>query len=329
MGYRPSAHAIEEEQPMTAKPEQDELIWAYLLHLGYNMWCDREIPGTTREYWTAKPYLRCEIGFWHELIDRMATAGINMVVIDLGEGVRYESHPELAVRGSWTRDQLRDELDRIRDKGIEPIPKLNFSAGHDVWLGEYSRCLSTTTYYTVCSDLIAEVLELFDGPRFFHLGMDEETAQHQREYAYVVIRQHELWWHDFNLYVEAVEKAGARPWIWSDYMWRHPDLFFENMPKSVLQSNWYYGETFKEDETHVAAYLKLEKHGYDQIPTGSNWSNPDNFQKTVAYCSTRIPRPRLKGFLQTPWKPTLEACRDRHIAAIEQVARARAGWAKS
>jgi len=314
---------------MTAKPEQDELIWAYLLHLGYNMWCDREIPGTKREYWTARPYLRCELGFWRELIDRMAAVGINMVVIDLGEGVHYESHPELAVRGSWTPDQLRDELGRIRDKGIEPIPKLNFSAGHDAWLGEYSRCLSTKTYYTVCSDLIAEVIELFDGPRFFHLGMDEETAQHQREYAYVVIRQHELWWHDFNLCVQEVEKGGARPWIWSDYMWRHPELFFENMPKSVLQSNWYYGDTFKDDDTHVAAYLELEKHGYDQIPTGSNWSNPDNFQKTVAYCSARIPRSRLKGFLQTPWKPTLEACRDRHIAAIEQVAKARVAYARA
>ena len=319
-------HAKEEGQPTTAEPKQDGLLWVYLVHLGYNMWCDREVPGTKKEYWTAQPYLQCEIGFWHELIARMAAAGINMVVIDLGEGVRYESHPELAVRGSWTPGQLQDELARVRDKGIEPIPKLNFSAGHDAWLGEHSRCLSTATYYTVCSDLIAEVIDLFDGPRFFHLGMDEETAEHQREYAYVVIRQHELWWHDFNLYVEEVQKGSARPWIWSDYLWRHPELFFQNMPKSVLQSNWYYGDTFKDDEKYVAAYLELEKHGYDQIPTGSNWSHPDNFEKTVAYCSARIPQPRLKGFLQTSWKPTLERCRDRHIAAIEQVAKARAAW---
>ena len=38
-------------------------------------------------------------------------------------------------------------------------------------------------------DLIAEVSELFDGPRFFHIGMDEETFQHQRMYHYVVVRQ--------------------------------------------------------------------------------------------------------------------------------------------
>jgi len=32
---------------------------------------------------------------------------------------------------------------------------------------------------------------------------------------------------------------------------------------------------------------------------------------------------RLLGFLQTPWKPTLEACRAHHEAAITQVAAAR------
>jgi len=36
----------------------------------------------------------------------------------------------------------------------------------------------------VCRELIAEVVELFDSPRFFHLGYDEETAEHQAQYAY-------------------------------------------------------------------------------------------------------------------------------------------------
>ena len=66
----------------------------------------------------------------------------------------------------------------LRALGIEPLPKLNFSTCHDAWLGPYSRMVSTPAYYDVCRDLIDEVAELFGGPRFFHLGMDEETAQH-------------------------------------------------------------------------------------------------------------------------------------------------------
>ena len=117
-----------------------------------------------------------------------------MVIIDLGDAIQYESHPEIAVKGAWTTDKLRTELAKMRKSGIEPIPKLNFATTHDIWMGEYSRMVSTTKYYSVCRDLISEVIDLFDRPRFFQLGMDEETAEHQRRQDYAVIRQNDLWW---------------------------------------------------------------------------------------------------------------------------------------
>ena len=322
--FAPRAATEEKEEAMADESTQDTMIWANLLHLSYNMWGDREsLPGETRSpYWPAKPYLRFDDALWNDVLKKMAEVGMNMVVIDLGDGVQYESHPEIVVKNAWSRERLREELAKARELGLEPIPKMNFSACHDEWLGPYARCLSTETYYSVCRDLIAEVVELFDTPRFFHLGMDEETSQHQRFHQYVVIRQYDLWWHDFNLLVEAVEKAGARAWIWSDYVWHHADAFFEKMPKSVLQSNWYYGLEFSEDVDYVKAYHQLEDHGYDQIPTGSNWSNAESFERTVEYCGQVIKAPRLRGFLQTPWKPTLEECRDHHIQAVEQVGRA-------
>lgn len=300
-----------------------ELIWAELVHLGYNMWSDREAPEWGLPYVSARPHLRFDESLWNDILDKLTDAGGNMIVIDLGEGVRYDSHPELAVEGSWTPAKLREELTKARAKGLEPIPKMNFSACHDAWLGVYSRQLSTAAYYAVCRDLIAEAIALFDHPRFFHLGMDEEDAGNQRHYEYAVIRQYDLWWHDFNFLVEQVEKGGARAWIWPDYCWQHPDLFFARMPKSVLQSNWYYGDSFKDTETAVKTYRRLEEQGYDQVPTGSNWSNTVNFGKTVERCAQQISKSHLKGFLQTVWKPTLEECRDRHMAAIDQIAAAR------
>ncbi|RJS86034.1 Tat pathway signal protein [Candidatus Bathyarchaeota archaeon] len=286
------------------------------------MWLDREVPGR-REYLTAKPYLRFDESLWNTLLKKMVDAGINMVVIDLGDGVRYESHPEIAVKNAWSIEKLRYELGKMRDLGLEPIPKLNFSTCHDIWLGPYSRCVSTDTYYEVCGDLIDEVIEVFEKPRFFHLGMDEETAQHQRNYEYVVIRQFDLWWHDLLFLVRRVEKKGVRPWIWSDYVWRHPEEFYKRMPKSVLQSNWYYGSEFNLEIEYVKAYLDLDAHGYDQIPTGSNWSVPENFERTVDFCIKRLSKNRLLGFLQTVWKPTLEDFRDDHLEAIELVQKAR------
>jgi hypothetical protein len=153
--------------------------------------------------------------------------------------------------------------------------------------------------------------------------MDEETFQHQRYYAYALVRQYDLWWHDLRFYVDQVTRGGARAWVWSDYVWHHPELFYANMPTSVLQSSWYYGAEFGPDVARSCAYNDLEAHGYDQVPTGSTWTVDDNMERTVAYCRGVIAPQRLKGFLQTVWRPTLEAYRDRHVGAIAAMERAR------
>ena len=303
----------------------NSLIWGNLLHLSYNMWADWEwSPDGKHPYNAAKPYLRFDDSLWDDLLEKMAEGGLNMVVLDLGDGVRYESHPEIAVENAWDVGFLRAEIAHMRSIGLEPIPKLNFSTCHDQWLGQYSRMVSTPEYYAVCRDLIAEVIELFDTPRFFHLGMDEEEQKHQRNFEYVVLRQYDLWWRDFFFFVSTVESKGVRPWIWSDYVWEHPELFYARMPQSVLQSNWYYGASFDESLGPVKAYRELDAAGYDQIPTLSNWTNAINIGDTVTFSQQRLAPERLKGFLLAPWRPTLEECRPVHMAAIEQLAKAKA-----
>ena len=307
------------------------MIWANLIHLSTNMWSDVEAPE-----WPARndcvgrsPTLRFDTKLWNTLLRRMAEAGMNMVVLDLGDGVRYESRPEIAVRRAWTPERLRRELAKMRKLGLEPIPKLNFSTAHDTWLGPYARQVSSDAYYAVCRDLIREVTDLFDKPRFFHLGMDEETASHQRLYEYVVLRQGDLWWRDLYFLLGEVESGGSRPWVWSDYIWHYPEEFFKKMPATVLQSNWYYGGTFAlrgKRANYVRAYLQLEEHGYDQVPAGSNYGNDVNFRRTVAFAKKRIAPERLKGFLQTTWLSVLERNLQHHEDAIAQVGAEIARW---
>lgn len=303
------------------------MIWGYLLHLGYNMWSDRECDaefGCTHV--SAKPYLRFDDSLYDALLTEMANAGINLVVLDIGEGVRYESHPEIAVEGAWTTGRLREELAKMRSLGLEPIPKLNFSAAHDAWLGEYARMVSTPAYYRVCADLISETCALFETPRFFHLGMDEETSEHQKWYAFSYVRQHDLWWHDLNFYLAQVKKAGVRPWVWSDYIWNHNAEYLAKMPTSVLQSNWYYGNDFTPENVESRAYLDLATQGYDQIPTACTnprWADDANFASTVSFCREHIAPQHLVGFLQSVWRPTLEEFREAHLNAIRRVAEIR------
>ena len=90
-----------------------ELYWGNLVHLGYNMWYDEDaavpeaVKARTPSYNFASRKLRFDRPTWDAMIDRSVEQGVNMVVIDLGEGVQYESHPELAVEGSWTVEELR------------------------------------------------------------------------------------------------------------------------------------------------------------------------------------------------------------------------------
>ena len=330
--------------PDFLKPQQvssEKMIWANLIHLSYNMWEDN-IPLKYRDEnyncttcqeareWAhgLRPNLTFDDQVWDALLKEMAAVGMNMVVIDLGDGIQYESHPEIAVKNAWKPEKLRSELVKMRKLGIEPIPKLNFATTHDIWLKDYSRMVSTDIYYNVCKDLIEEVSLLFGKPRFFHLGMDEELASYQTRQDYAVVRQNDLWWGDLYFYIGEVEKNGIRPWIWSDYAWHKPDVFFRKMPKSVLQSNWYYGSGFDlnklkdPNKTYVKLYNDLEKYGYDQVPTGSNHSVPENFELTVDYCKKAIDPSKLYGFMTAPWRPTLAPCLERHKEAIGQVAKA-------
>ena len=92
------------------------------------------------------------------------------------------------------------------------------------------------------------------------------------------------------------------------------------MPKSVLQSNWYYGESFDPDtQKAVQTYLDFDKAGFEQIPTGSNWSNDVNFKNTVGFCKERLSPTLLKGFLMTPWFFTLPEWQHKNLQAIGQV----------
>ena len=329
--------------------QNKDMIWANLLHISYNMWTDHpyvvwdNLPADTyaaedfevktcmdARRWARgyRPFLTFDNDTWDAILQSMVDAGLNMVIMDLGDAIKYESHPEIAVENAWSVKRLKSELAKMRRMGLEPIPKLNFATTHQAWLGEYSRMVSTQQYYMVCRNLINEIIDIFDKPRFFHLGMDEENAPLQKQHNFVIVRQNDLWWHDFYILTEEVEKNNVRPWIWSDYAWDFPDEFFKKMPKTVLQSNWYYGDSFDLEKIsdvsrkRINLYSDLEKHGYDQVPTGSNHGNTVNFGGTVDYCKEIIAPSKLYGFMTAPWRPTLAPCLETHKEAISQVGEA-------
>ena len=317
--------------------KNEEFIWAALLHLGMNMWHDQKAPRVP-----VRDYLWFDDAVWYDVTQKMHDVGMNMIVIDLGEGMEFKKHPELAVKGTWSQDKMRRELDRLRGLGLEPIPKLNFSSLHDAWLGEYQWMLSTPEYYRVVEDTINEAIDVFDKPRFMHLGWDEEESGGlQQKYELRIERHGDLWWHDFLFTVKKVEERGVRPWAWHARDFKE---WISRCPKNVLLSHAYYGRTYNLDKVEkprwappgyyvqlIRRYEGLDKAGYDQMPCATTWvpdyyakynikDNDVNFPLTVQHCRSVISPERLKGFLMAPWMPTDQKNRDILLHSIDLVA---------
>ena len=325
------------------RPAKGQKLCCLYMQLGQHMWRgpmdtwdgqvrgDANAPLDEEAKWVTDHWDRLcfDEGSWRRITDYAAKKGVNSIMLDLAEGVVYPSHPELAVKGAWSADRLRDEANRLAGMGIELIPSLNFSACHDIWLGEYSRMVSTRKYYEVCAEIIADVAEILETPRFMSIGYDEENPRIQRNQNYCVCRQGDLWWHDLYWFVNEVEKRGIRAQMAADAAWNKKDEYFRKAPRSVVQTNWYYGAEFDPKKmTHpeyILTYDELEKHGFDQMPGGGNHANATNMGDTVKYCQARIAAERLVGYQASVWRYTTPKNEQRHYDVIDQLTTAMQG----
>ena len=290
---------------------QNEKIWSFFMYLSNHMWDDEFSP--PRGWYLEPKYQECNnvsVETWDEIMKFLAERQYNMVLVDVGDGIKYESRPEISAPDAWDKDFLKKKLDEMRTLGLEPIPKLNFSCMHHTWLKKYRYMVSTPEYYEACADVIREVCEAFGNPRFIHLGLDEERVGITTFREFIHVRNATLWWHDAYFFFKEAEKNGARPWVWSDYYWNNPELFAERMPKEVLQSNWCYGrmrDTQNVDlNKSVAAYEALDKLGFDQIPCGSCCSGQGgvNLFQTLTHAKLKMTDELVKGFMVAPWART-------------------------
>ena len=290
-----------------------DMIWGYLIHLCQTMWSMGD-PESCSNYGRTESetdkscqQLTVQWDKFFETMDFLPSQGINTLVFDLGNAVRFERHPELAMKGSLSKDEMKKLIDRCRALGMEPIPKLNFSAGHDPWLRKYSMAVGTEEYYSVCLDCIDETAELFGYPSLFHLGLDEENPGNQGGYGVQITRAPHIWWRDANRLFDRCEHHNIRPWVWSDIYWDFPEDFKKNMPKSVLQAPWYYAPPRDFDKNGIPAnagfrtYFELARMGYDIVPTCSTWHNETNTDYTFRLVRDMLPREHTLGVMTAPW----------------------------
>ena len=290
------------------------MMWGILLHLSKHEWQE---PGSPPYGMYLNPPWKdnneTDIENWDVVMAGLPQYGINTVLIDVGDAIQYDSHPEISAPDAWSKEFMRQKLQEIRDLGMEPLPKLNFSAAHDAWLKEYGRMLSTPVYYQVCADLIREVCEVFDNPRLFHIGLDEEMAYYQKDYDMCVIRQGKLWEHDVLFLCEECRKNGARPWIWASFAVKEYKEFLKNtLGKDVLMSTGWYNNLLPpekrvmrpQDELCADGLDELDAIGYEQMALCSTWGFKASTLQVLRYSKDRLNEEKLLGFITAPWLMT-------------------------
>jgi len=183
-----------------------------------------------------------------EMVDAMAAHGMNLLIVDCADGVKYRSHPEMKRHYSVPMHDLKVLADAAHAHGIDVVPKLNFSRSswhqHDFWMKphsdpwRYARDLEG--YYRVAAGLIAELVGVMRPKRFFHIGMDEDHNRSLAQYADAIKTLRKI-----------VKRHGLRTIIWNDSCHFRKEALAqvhadkcraaeERLPRDIVQVLWDY-----------------------------------------------------------------------------------------
>lgn len=271
-------------------------VRGFLLHITHYdpAWCKRK----SRE----RPF-DLELGL--EIIDAMSDVGLNLLVIDCADGVRYKSHPELVRKYTVPMTHLKRLVNRAQEKHIEVVPKLNFSQSrserHNDWFRPYNELFDNDQYWKIAFEIIDELIHVCKPGRYFHIGMDED---HDRAHSQ---------------YIEAIQKLrnglnerGLRAVIWNDSSHRGRALVFaeksiaaeKKISRDIVQVVWDYSGV------QPKIVRRLVQEGFEV------WGAPGRNPEQVLKWRETILRYGGKGLLMTTWTPCRRVNRSRLLQSI-------------
>jgi hypothetical protein len=233
-----------------------------------------------------------------ELIDAMADAGMNLLVLDCADGVAYKSHPELKRKYTVPMSHLRKLVARAQKHGVEMVPKLNFAQSalhqHNHWFRPYNDLFDSAEYWRHAFQLIDELIEACQPKRFFHIGMDEDHDRSHAQYAQAIITLR-----------DGLKERGLQTVMWKDWAgWpsgqvhREKSLAAERkIPRDVVLVPWNYRSTLP------GLVRRLTRKGF-QV-----WGAPGGRPEQVDGWRRDVLRYGGTGLLLTAWVPCQSANR--------------------
>ncbi len=250
-----------------------------------------------------------------DLLPLMASHGMNTLIVDVEDGVQYKSHPEMTRHYSVPIEQMRTLAEGARGFGIDVIPKLNFSKSgqhlHDMWMRphwEHVHWLKRMDeYYAAARDVIAELTEIMQPARFFHIGMDEDHSRSVAQYVDAMETLRAL-----------VVQQGLRPVVWNDSchfaVTKAAQVHAEkcaaaeqHISKDIVHVLWDYGEA------HPNVVKRVHDRGFEV------WAAPGRSAEIVAAWRKAIEQNGGSGLIMTRWIKCSERNRDALTGLLQTV----------
>jgi hypothetical protein len=241
-----------------------------------------------------------------EVIDAMADAGLNLLMLDPKDGVRYASHPELARPYSQDINILRKLTEHAAGRGIETAIKLNFSQSalhqHNHWFRPHNDLFDNPEYWKYAFEIIDELLQAVRPPRFFHIGMDEDHARSYRQYVAAIKTLH-----------EGLASRGLRTLIWNDSACHWPSAEIhrdkslaaeKELPRDIIHVLWDYPGNDPD------ALRRIREEGFDL------WGAPGGKPELVILMRDILKSVGGTGILLTHWIPCIPSRREELLGLI-------------
>lgn len=247
----------------------------------------------------------------------LARGRVNLLVLDLRGAYRYERRPDLADPNAWTRDDLAKVVLAARRLGIEVVPGVD-APGHADWItGAFPELAESGDPNTLCmrapgtrallTDVYDELFEVFEGPRFVHIGHDEVFWPDQRKFGdercprCAGTPRDRLFAEALGWTLDLVGARGARSIAWADMLlrgwnggrygtWRSLELLAAPAREHLIAMSW--GTRGDPVDTFAAANIPLIRAhtGYQDHKRGG-----------LAAVSDRLDGEGLALFVPFPW----------------------------
>jgi len=255
-----------------------------------------------------------EVGL--ELVETMAAHGLNTLVMDIEDGVIYESHPELQRHYSVPMKDLELLAETARGNNIDFVPKCNFSKSgrnhHDMWMKPHWRETGWTwkmdEYWQVAGDVIDELVSVCKPRKYFHIGMDEDHYRSVSQYVEAIKILH-----------GKIGKHGLKAAMWNDtcYLDRNvvAQVYADKtiaaeplIPRDMVQLVWDY------DLVHEGIVKRLTDQGFEA------WVAPGGNLERIARWKKILLAEGGNGLLMSNWVKCSRRNRDRIVSMITEQA---------